>query len=63
MSGVPTLYIHNASITHCKFVETRPRDNKFFKNKVKSDDYRLNWIVMPYSESYFEDTKYLFFKL
>ena len=32
-------FLKNASITHFKFVETRPRDyNFFYKNKVKFVD-------------------------
>ena len=34
-----------------------PEIPNFFKNKVKFDDYGMKWIVLPYSESYFEETK------
>ena len=26
---------------------------------VKIVDYRIKWIVLPYSETYFEETKYM----
>ena len=29
---------------------------------VKIVDYRMKWIVLPYSESYFEETKYMLVK-
>ena len=51
--------LKNASITHLKFVETRPRDIKIHLTKVKFVDYCMKWIVLPYLESYFEDTKYI----
>ena len=41
-------------------METRPRDNK--TNKVKFVDYRMKWIVLPSSESYFEETKHILVK-
>ena len=41
-------------------METRPRDNKIFlKNEVKFVDYRMKWMVLPHSESYFKETKYI----
>ena len=47
-------FLKNASITHFKFLETRPRDNKILFKKII--DYRMKWIVLPYSESCFEET-------
>ena len=38
------------------------RQQNFFKNKVKFVDYRMKWIVLSYSESYFEETKYILVK-
>ena len=32
------------------------------KNKENFVDYRMKWIVLPYSESYFEETKYILVK-
>ena len=58
-SSVSRFFEKYASITHFTFVERRPRDNKFFKNKVKFADYRMKWIVLSYSESYFEETEYI----
>ena len=34
-----------------------------FKNKVKFVDFRTNWIVLPYSESFSEETTYIEAKL
>ena len=39
-----------------------PETTKFFKNKVKFVDYRMKWLVLPYSESYFEETTYMLVK-
>ena len=39
-----------------------PETTTIFENKVKFVDYRMKWIVLPYSESYFEDSKYIFVK-
>ena len=39
--------------------KTDPETTKFFKNKVKFVDYRIKLVVLPYSESYLEKTKYI----
>ena len=39
-----------------------PETTKFFKNMVKIVDYRMKWVVLPYSESYFEETNYMLVK-
>ena len=38
------------------------KTQRFFKNMVKIVDYRMKGIVLPYSESYFEETKYMLVK-
>ena len=38
------------------------RQQKSLKNKVKFVDYTMKWIVVSYSESYFEKTKYILAK-
>ena len=39
-----------------------PETTKFFKNKVKFVDYPTKLVVLPYSESYLEETKYILVK-
>ena len=39
--------------------KTQRQQNSLFKNKVKFVDYLMKWIVLPYSESYVEETKYI----
>ena len=34
-------------------------ETKFFKNKVEFVDYRMKLVVLTYSESYLEETKYI----
>ena len=58
------IFLKNASITHFKLNSWRqnPETTKFFKNKVKIHDYRMKWIVLSYSESYFQETKNILVK-
>ena len=45
-------FLKNASITHFNYSWRQdPETTKFFKFV----DYHMKWIVLPYSESYFED--------
>ena len=55
--------VKNASIIHFKLVERRPRNTRFFKNKVKFVDFRKKWFVLPYSKSFSENTNHIDTKL
>ena len=51
-------YFVGNSFTRWLCLRQDPETTKFFKNKVKFVDFCMKWIVLPYSESYFEETKY-----
>ena len=34
-----------------------PGTTRFFKNKAKSVNVRVKWVMLPWSESYFEETE------